>query len=173
MKLNYIKLNTSSLYNWFYSNEKSQGDIKSYKFKVTMMYLLIIPYWIFTLPGCYLEDSFCNKNKMNKIGLTLIGYFLIFVLSGMLLYPLSFFVALPHSKLLTIAMYSSKVWLIIGAYSIIVISKELFRNYVRDKKDRIRLIKNETSTRFEIINPVIYKTTKDSSWKTGEIEMIS
>ncbi len=127
---------STRLYYWFYATNKLPINVADYRKKLAFMYLTIIPYWVLTLPGCFLEGSFCNKKRMNKLGLTLIGYFLLLVAGCMLLYPLSFFIVLPKSKLLTIAMYSSKAWLIIGAYALVILSMEFIKTQLRESRDK-------------------------------------
>lgn len=119
------------------------------------MYLLIIPYWVLTLPGCFLEGSFCNKKRMNKLGLSLIGYFLLLVAGCMLLYPLSFYVDLPKSKLITFALYSSKAWLVIGAYGLVILTMEFIKTTIRDRKEKkveIIEVEDQLENSFDVLS---------------------
>ena len=162
--LNNLKNNSFStrLFYWFYATNKLPSGLIDYRKKMILMYLLIVPYWILTLPGCFLEGSFCNKKRMNKLGLSLIGYFLLLVAGCMLLYPLSFFIELPKSKLLTIVMYGSKVWLVIGAYALIILSKEFLKTYFRENKEKKM---EELENSFEIYSP-------QSNWTNENVEAI-
>ena len=162
--LNNIKNKSIStrLYYWFYATNKLPLKPNIYLRQLAIMYLLIIPYWVLTLPGCFLEGSFCNKKRMNKLGLSLIGYFLLLVAGCMLLYPLSYFVVLPKSKLITIAIYSSKAWLAIGAYSIVIISMEFIKTFVRENKEK-KMEEQENS--YEIY-------TTQSNWSNEKVEAI-
>ena len=139
------------LFCWFYNTAQLPFQSIIYQKKLTIMYLLIIPYWILTLPGCFLEGSFCNKRRMNKLGLTIIGYFLLLVAGCMLLYPLSFFTVLPNSKTFRIIIYFSKGWLIISAYSLIIIGMEFIKSTIMENKSRYEEGNEQLETRIEVL----------------------
>jgi hypothetical protein len=59
---------TIQLLQWFYKQKEIPTNPSDLRKKVIIMYLLIVPYWVFTLPGCFLEGTFCNLKRKNKIG---------------------------------------------------------------------------------------------------------
>lgn len=125
---------TIQLLQWFYKQKEIPTNPSDLRKKVIIMYLLIVPYWVFTLPGCFLEGTFCNLKRKNKIGLSFIGYLLFLIAGCILLYPISFFIALPNSTWVSIALYASKAWLFIGAYGICIIAVEYVKVTIRIMK---------------------------------------
>ncbi len=129
---------TMRLLRWFYKPNEIPAKPSEVRKKALLMYLLIVPYWVFTLPGCFLEGTFCNLKRKNKIGLSVIGYLLFLIAGCILLYPISFFIVLPNSAWVSIALYASKAWLVIGAYGICIITLEYIKVTIRIMKLRKR-----------------------------------
>ena len=78
-----MKLSTNSLsaklYRWFYNQNKMPNNLCPYFWKLVIMYILIIPYFIITLPSQILYKFEKNDIQIN-LGYSLVLYFIIFLI---------------------------------------------------------------------------------------------
>ena len=128
----------SWMYNWYYTNKKL--DFKRDFLVILSLGLLFFPYFIFTLPGSFLEGSFCNRQKRMKVSLSIVGYFLIIVGICMIAPFLTYWDVIPQMTYLSRAVLIGKVW---DAFALIGILIMLVRiiidtldslNHIRIKK---------------------------------------
>ena len=164
---------TMQLLQWFYKPKEIPTNPSDLRKKAILMYFLIIPYWVFTLPGCFLEGSFCNLKRKNKIGLSLIGYLLFLIACCILLYPISFLIQLPNSVWVTIGLYASKAWLFIGAYGMCIITSEYIKVSIRIMKMRKRRKKSYFDSK--AILTKLYETNHsltNINWQNENTEII-
>lgn len=85
-----MKLSTNSLsaklYRWFYDQNEMPNNLCPYFWKLVIMYILIIPYVIITLPS-QIVFKFEQNDKETNIAMSIFLFLLIFVIICMISVP--------------------------------------------------------------------------------------
>ncbi len=120
----------SWMYNWYYTNKKL--SLRNDFLKIGLLGILFIPYFIFTLPGCFLEGSFCNRQKKLKIALSIVGYFLMIVAGCMIAPVLAYLELIPSVTYFNVAIFIGKVWDVFAVIGILLMLVSAISDSIED-----------------------------------------
>jgi len=107
-------------------------DLKKNLIGFLLLRILFIIYLIFTIPGSFLEGSFCNRQKKMKIGLSIIGYFLFFVGSCMIAPILVYWDLIPDVSYFKVAIFIGKVWDVFAIFGIVLMLASFVSDFFRN-----------------------------------------
>lgn len=108
MKLN-INSNTAQLYRWFYGTVKMPDSLCPYFWKLVLMWLLIVPYSILSLPVIIIERldrSRCHSTG-ERAGMGFILWFITFMLICMITLIAPIFIGLPTKDTLYMQLFAT------------------------------------------------------------------
>lgn len=107
-------------------------DLKKNLIIILLLRIFFIIYLIFTLPGSFLEGSFCNRQKKMKIGLSIIGYFLIFVGSCMIAPILVYWELIPDMSYFKVVIFIGKLWDAFAILGIVLMIGSFISDFFRN-----------------------------------------
>jgi len=135
-----------------------KNDLKENLIIIFLLRILLIIYLIFTLPGSFLEGSFCYQQKKMKIGLSIIGYFLLFVGCCMIAPILVFWNLIPDMSYFKVVIFIGKLWDALAILGIVLMIASFFNDFFRNsnilkRKKNLEGISWRLRTLFRILHP--------------------
>jgi len=109
---------STKLYKWFYGTNDLPTNLCPYFWKLVLAWLVLVPYSLVCLPMIVLELTdkgykYSDTSTGKRIGMSVIAYFILFVISSMISLICAFFV-LPEKGSFYMAMVSigTMTWVI-------------------------------------------------------------
>lgn len=143
---------SAKLYKWFYGTNDLPTNLCPYFWKLVLAWLVLVPYSLVCLPMIVLELTdkgykYNDTNTGKRIGMSVIAYFMLFVISSMISLICAFFV-LPEKGSFYMAMVSigTMTWVV----AIVIGVVEGYKAF-KDWNYRRKIKYNENG--YRILNP--------------------
>ena len=142
MQLN-INSFTARLYRWFYYRDTMPNNLCPYFWQLVLMWLVIVPYTVFTLP-VQLYRKFKENEKGEILAISMFSYLVLFFISCLILAIGLFFTKYPKGGWFeTAALLGAFIWLILivlGGWKLIDICYDKYGDRISIKSDKPSLI---------------------------------
>jgi uncharacterized membrane protein YagU involved in acid resistance len=166
MKLNKNSI-SAKLFRWFYRTSELPTNLCPYFWKLVMAYVFVIPLFIISLPYVIIEKYSSSESLGNRIGLGLVGWFVLFLLIVVLIAALSpimlfWYTPIEDSSLEILIICGLLTW-VLG----LTIGVMWFIHHLGEKiKERRNLPKKEKRSNIivEMVKATYYKYCPKIDW---------
>lgn len=166
---------TARLYRWFYNIKEMPQNLCPYFWKLALMWILVIPFSIFTLPTLLFSDLKDN-HPIKRFSASFIIYGIIYIAFGLILAPIIwiFYAETPlNSAMLGATVVGTIIWFVLAILGFLKLAEYLlekisdavhYRRYKNYKKKHLKQA-DEPSVIIEFVKARYNKYCPKIDWK--------